>query len=29
MIPLRYRAEYLLQVINRMDDVQLYDELER
>jgi hypothetical protein len=29
MIPLRYRAESLLQVINGMDDVDLYDELER
>ena len=29
MIPLRYRAESLLPVINGMDDVELYDELER
>lgn len=29
MIPLRYRAETLLPVINSMGDVELYDELER
>jgi len=29
MIPLKYRAESLLPVINSMDDVELYDELER
>mgnify|MGYP001814435548 CR=1 FL=1 len=29
MIPLRYRAESLLPIINSMDDVELYDELER
>ena len=29
MIPLKYRAETLLPVINGMDDVELYDELER
>ena len=28
MIPLRYRAETLLPIINSMDDVELYDELE-
>ena len=28
MIPLKYRAEALLPIINRMDDVELYDELE-
>mgnify|MGYP000659302376 CR=1 FL=1 len=28
MIPLRYRAESLLKVINEMHDVDLYDELE-
>lgn len=28
MIPLKYRAEALLPIINSMDDVELYDELE-